>query len=51
VGSLARHRVLIYRTADDYNDATSDAPDFPWAEHMIDFDFAAALARVLSSQR
>jgi len=45
VGSLTRHRVLVYRTADDYCDATANAPGFPWAERMIDFDFAAALAR------
>jgi hypothetical protein len=47
VGSITRHRVLVYRTADDYDGATANAPDFAWAEHMIDYDFAGALARVL----
>ena len=36
--------VLVFRTADDYNEAMDLAPDFPWAERIIQYDFAAAAA-------
>jgi hypothetical protein len=45
VGSLPRHPVLVYRTYADYKGATTNAPYFQWAQHTIDFDFAAALGR------
>lgn len=45
IGSLAHHRVVVLRTAEDYDEATANAPGFPWTERMIDYNFAAALAR------
>lgn len=43
VPSPTRHPVLVFRTYDDYDGAMRNAPDFPWAERIIDYDFAAAV--------
>jgi hypothetical protein len=44
VQSLTTHPVLVFKTYDDYVSAMSRAPTFQWAEHMVDYDFVAALA-------
>jgi hypothetical protein len=45
VGSLPHRRVFVYHSAADYDALAANPADFPWAEHMVDYDFAAALAR------
>lgn len=34
-----RGRVLVMLTHDEYRDAMNLAPDFPWAEHIIEYHY------------
>jgi hypothetical protein len=45
VGSVGKHRVVIFRTAADYQGATGHASGFPWPDRTVLYDFEAALAR------
>jgi hypothetical protein len=46
VHSLTTHPVVVFRTYDDYDSAMSHVPAFQWAEHMVNYDFVAALEAV-----
>ena len=45
VPSVNPGRVLVFTAAQDYDAAISDAPDFPWSHHIIEYDCAAAAAK------
>ena len=45
VGLLPLRRVFVYRTPADCDAVAANAADFPWAQHMVDYDFTAVLAR------
>ena len=43
-------RVFVVNSVDDYYAVTGPEPGFPWSEHIITFDFAAAAARASVSR-
>jgi hypothetical protein len=45
VGSLTAKRVFVYRTPADYDAVEANPHTFPWADRIVTYDFAAAIAR------
>jgi hypothetical protein len=44
LAKVAQQRVVVFRTAADYNGATSNDPGFPWPDRTICYDIASAFA-------